>query len=186
MPRAPSPTFGVTSRGVASPTTSEGIYPGCPWSALARFFLQDIGLPRVRTGSALRSFRADDFSRSVGSLRTSNPEPSSCGFSIRTSLGLLPPQAPDMLVVQTGQLTTGDFHPIGFAALSAVPLTASASAAWRLWPATVAWKPCPQTRLSLPINGDHLPEVEISTGSSSHTVSPKNVVISVTVASNSM
>ena len=29
-------------------------YPGCSWSALARFFLQDIGLPRVRTGSALR------------------------------------------------------------------------------------------------------------------------------------
>jgi hypothetical protein len=28
-----------------------------------------------------------------------------------------------MLVVQTGQLTTGDFHPIRFAALSAVPLT---------------------------------------------------------------
>ena len=119
------PTTGVTSRGVASRTTSEGItppsslirthppvlippsasgfplaqrvfagccqppsassgqallgvgpsrrylcksfstcldpYPGCSWSALARFFLQDtvldrtvqcIGLPRVRTGSA--------------------------------------------------------------------------------------------------------------------------------------
>jgi len=37
-------------------------YPGCSWSAFARFFLQDIGLPRVRTGSALRIFRANDFS----------------------------------------------------------------------------------------------------------------------------
>lgn len=42
-------------------------YPGCPWGAFARFFSQDIGLPRVRTGSALRSLRADDFSR-TGSL----------------------------------------------------------------------------------------------------------------------
>jgi hypothetical protein len=32
-------------------------YPGGSWSASTRFFLHDIGLPRVRTGSALRNTR---------------------------------------------------------------------------------------------------------------------------------
>jgi hypothetical protein len=32
-------------------------YPGGSWSASTRFFLHDIGLPRVRTGSALRTTR---------------------------------------------------------------------------------------------------------------------------------
>jgi len=37
-----------------------------------------------------------------------------------------------MLAVRTGQLTAGDFHPIGFTALSAAPPTAWASPAPRL------------------------------------------------------
>ena len=44
------------------------------------------------------------------------------GVYIRTTHGLLPPRAPDMIVVRTGQLTTGDFHPIKLTALSAVPM----------------------------------------------------------------
>ena len=44
-----------------------------------------------------------------------------CDFSIRAPHGSLPPRAPNMLVVRTGQLTTGDFHPIKIAALSAAP-----------------------------------------------------------------
>ena len=42
-------------------------------------------------------------------------------FYIRASHGSLPYRAPDMLVVRIGQLTTGDFHPIRLAALSAAP-----------------------------------------------------------------
>jgi hypothetical protein len=38
-------------------------YPACSRSALARFFLRDFGLPRVRTGSALRNYPNSHFRR---------------------------------------------------------------------------------------------------------------------------
>jgi hypothetical protein len=44
-----------------------------------------------------------------------------CDFYVRAPHGSLPPRAPDMLVVRTGQLTTGDSHPLKLAALSAAP-----------------------------------------------------------------
>jgi hypothetical protein len=44
-----------------------------------------------------------------------------CDFYVRASHGSLPHRAPDMLVVRTGQLTTGDSHPLKLAALSAAP-----------------------------------------------------------------
>ena len=37
-------------------------YPGSSWSASTRFFLHDIGLPPVRTGSALSNIPCSDFS----------------------------------------------------------------------------------------------------------------------------
>ncbi len=43
------------------------------------------------------------------------------GVYIRAERMSLPPHASDMLVVRTGQLTTGDSHPIRLAALSAAP-----------------------------------------------------------------
>jgi hypothetical protein len=46
---------------------------------------------------------------------------SGCDFYVRASHGSLPHLAPDMLVVRTGQLTTGDSHPLKLAALSAAP-----------------------------------------------------------------
>ena len=59
-----------------------------------------------------RPYRSSSFLRKLGSR----------GVSIRASHGSLPPRASDMLAVRTGQLTAGDFHPIGSAALSAAPL----------------------------------------------------------------
>ena len=43
------------------------------------------------------------------------------GVYIRAEPESLPSQASDMLVARTGQLTTGDLHPIRLAALSAAP-----------------------------------------------------------------
>ena len=45
----------------------------------------------------------------------------SCDFYLRASHDSLPPHAPGILNVRTGQLTFGDFHPIRSAALPAAP-----------------------------------------------------------------
>jgi hypothetical protein len=75
--------------------------------------------------SGLQSFRhvqAPRFAHHPGrSYRSLLARLGSRGFYIRASHGSLPYRAPDMLVVRIGQLTTGDFHPIRLAALSAAP-----------------------------------------------------------------
>jgi hypothetical protein len=81
---------------------------------------------RARIISGLQSFanvQAPGFARHSGRPYYVQPPRSSSGFSVRASLGSLPPRAPDMLAVRTGQLTAGDFHPIESAAVSAAPLT---------------------------------------------------------------
>jgi hypothetical protein len=117
-------------------------YPGGSCGASTRFFPQDIGLPLVRTGSALHYVPYSDFSTARFSRLQSlldvqahrcarHPDRSSrygtpygsCDFSIRASRGLLPPHAPDMLAVRIGQWTAEDFHLIRCAALSAAPRT---------------------------------------------------------------
>ena len=75
--------------------------------------------------SGLQSFRhvqAPRFAHHPGrSYRSLLARLGSRGFYIRAPHGSLPYRAPDMLVARIGQLTTGDFHPIRLAALSAAP-----------------------------------------------------------------
>lgn len=75
--------------------------------------------------SELQSFanvQASSFARhSDRSHYTTQMAYSSSDFYIRSYHSLLPPCAPDMLAVRTGQLTAGDFHPIKPTALSADP-----------------------------------------------------------------
>ena len=104
-------------------------WPSPRWDRVGASLLSVLTTFRARAPiSRLQSFaslQARRFACHSGRPHRASHYPhSGCGFSIRTTLGSLPPQAPDMLVVQTGQLTTGDFHPIRFAALSAVPPTA--------------------------------------------------------------
>ncbi len=121
------------------------LYPGGFRGAYARFFPRTIGLRRVSTGSACRvyphsDFRADrNFEASGHSFgifepavllatlvaRTRRPFglPASDGFYVRAPRGSLPPRAPVMLAVRSGQLTAGDFHPIGTTTSSAAPDT---------------------------------------------------------------
>jgi len=121
-------------------------YPGCSCGALARAFPQDIGLPSVRTRSALGNtrtatsvrtqFRGCSHSlmfRPAGLLATqvaptlSYYIPGSRGFYFRAEHVSSPSRVSDILTVRTGQLTVKDFHPIRFAALSAAPLTSAVS-----------------------------------------------------------
>ena len=75
--------------------------------------------------SRLQSFlyvQAPRFARHSGRSHLSlNLTESGCDFYVRAPHGSLPHRAPDMLVVRTGQLTTGDSHPLKLAALSAAP-----------------------------------------------------------------
>ena len=102
-----------------------------------------IGLPPVRTRSAfprhpaqrlqyralisgLQSFlyvQASSFARHPGRSYRYDSIVGNCDFYIRAYHGLLPPRAPDMLTVRTGQLTVEDFHLIKSTALSAAPIT---------------------------------------------------------------
>ena len=102
---------------------------------------RNIGLPQANNGSAFpqRSVQrlqyGSDFETAViplcsgpqvcSPLRSLPPQSkinrSGCDFYVRASHGSLPHRAPDMLVVRTGQLTTGDSHPLKLAALSAAP-----------------------------------------------------------------
>jgi hypothetical protein len=83
---------------------------------------------RLQYGLSFRScshsfmFRPPDlFTTQVAPTAVTLSGLGSRGFYIRASHSSLPPRAPDMLVVRTGQLTTGDFHPIRLAALPAAP-----------------------------------------------------------------
>jgi hypothetical protein len=102
---------------------------------------RNIGLPQANNGSAFpqRSVQrlqyGSDFETAViplcsgpqvcSPLRSLPPQSkinrSGCDFYVRASHGSLPHRAPGMLVVRTGQLTTGDSHPLKLAALSAAP-----------------------------------------------------------------
>ncbi len=103
---------------------------------------RNIGLPPLGLGSACRKCSAQrllsgpvfrDGSHSfpfrppsllatqiAPTVAVQNPQ-GSRGVYIRAERMSLPSYASDMLVVRTGQLTTGDFHPIRLPALSAAP-----------------------------------------------------------------
>jgi hypothetical protein len=117
-------------------------YPGCLRGALTRFFPRSFGLPQVENGSALGHYPRGDFSAEyisglqsfthvqASSLLATQVAPTDAmllhgghGVYIRAPYGSLPSHTPDMLAVRIGQLTAGDFHPIGSAALSAAPST---------------------------------------------------------------
>ena len=118
-------------------------YSGCSQGARARCFPKDIGLPRVRTGSAHRfiptatsvgcHFRSCSHSlmfRPAGLLATPVAPTShpwalgSRGLYIRAYHGPLPRRAADMLTVQIRAIDgKEDFHLSRLAVLSAAPLT---------------------------------------------------------------
>ncbi len=81
--------------------------------------------------SGLQSFtnvQTSSFARHSGrSHHTTQCSYSSRDFYIRSYHSLLPPCAPDILSVRTGQLTAGDFHPIKPTALSDDPSTQSSN-----------------------------------------------------------
>jgi len=124
-------------------------YPGCSCGALTRFFPQDIGLPDVRTRSALRNihtatsvwacFRGCSHSlmfRPAGLLATPIAPtavipPGSRGFYVRAYHGSLPPRAPDMLTVRFGQLTGRGLSPLKIRSLVGCSPNASSSPARR-------------------------------------------------------
>lgn len=106
-------------------------YSGCLQGAYTRYFPWSIGLPHVRTGSALGLNPDSDFSRGLDfgaavihscsdppvcsppwPLLPSHPSMSgSRGFYVRAYHGSLPLRAADMLTVQTGQLTVPGLTP---------------------------------------------------------------------------
>jgi hypothetical protein len=106
-------------------------YPGSSCDALTRFFPQDIGLPPVRTRSALSNTPYSDFStgfdfgaaaiHSCSGPQVCSPPrsllpqyskvPGSRDFYFRAYHGLLPPRAADMLAVRIGQLTAWGLSP---------------------------------------------------------------------------
>ena len=131
------------------PTLSPQVFPQVPgplsrWAPMVHLPVsshRNIGLPQANNGSAFpqRSVQrlqyGSDFETAViplcsgpqvcSPLRSLPPQSkinrSGCDFYVRASHGSLPHRAPDMLVVRTGQLTTGDSHPLKLAALSAAP-----------------------------------------------------------------
>jgi len=91
-------------------------YPGCSCGALPRFFTQDFGLPRVKSGSAhtrypcygnfsrgkisgLQSFAYVQARRVARRSNCSYPLWGSRGFYFRAYLESLPSQVPDILTV---------------------------------------------------------------------------------------
>jgi hypothetical protein len=139
-----SPCWEMAFPDVISASPSLGAWtltPVGPYGAYARFFPQNIGLPRITSGSAptlnpysdfstglftrLQSFRyvqAPRFAHHPGRSYRSPQELGSRDFYFRAPHGSLPPRVPDILAVRIGQLTTGDLHPIRLAALSAAPV----------------------------------------------------------------
>jgi hypothetical protein len=117
-------------------------YPGCLRGALTRFFPRSFGLPQSQERVGTGHYPHSDFSAEyisglqsfanvqASSLLATQVAPTDAmllhggrGVYIRAPYGSLPSHTPDMLAVRIGQLTAGDFHPIGSAALSAAPLT---------------------------------------------------------------
>jgi hypothetical protein len=107
-------------------------YPGASPGALTRFFPGNIGLRRLRSGSAANNNPYSDFStegisglQTVDNLQASGfarhpgrPYRSgsldslgSRGFYVRAYCGLLPPRTSDMLAVRIGQLTAWGLTP---------------------------------------------------------------------------
>jgi len=131
------------------PTLSPQVFPQVPgplsrWVPMVHLPVsshRNIGLPQANTGSAFphRSVQRLQYGSAFETaviplcsgpqvcspLRSLPPQSisnrSGCDFYVRASHDSLPHRAPGILVVRTGQLTTGDSHPLKLAALSAAP-----------------------------------------------------------------
>jgi len=131
------------------PTLSPQVFPQVPgplsrWVPMVHLPVsshRNVGLPQANTGSAFphRSVQRLQYGSAFETaviplcsgpqvcspLRSLPPQSisnrSGCDFYVRASHDSLPHRAPGILVVRTGQLTTGDSHPLKLAALSAAP-----------------------------------------------------------------